>query len=189
MKVFEILSDVEKYRWIHPVDDAVWDMGMMDFAGDKKSNWKPIKCYVDNLKKEVGSFYEFSGRALTFDKYAYEGMCDILEMAGEILPITMEEGDDLYVLNVLDCVNALDKEKSIWHMRGGKRTRLKKYVFQKERVHESSLFKIPENNYGAVLTYTGLKDSDDEFIGRYQRLGLTGLIFEELWSDEDNNNT
>jgi hypothetical protein len=184
MKVFEILSDVEVYRWIHPVDEGIWNTGMLDFSGDKISNWTPIQCYVDNLKKEVGNFYEFSGGALTFDKYTYETMGDIFEMAGEIFPLKMEEGEDLFVLNVLDCVNALDKERSVWHARGGKRTRLKEYVFHKNRMRESSLFKIPENNYGAVLTYSGLKDPEDEFIGRYQSLGLTGLIFEELWSDE-----
>ena len=39
-------------------------------------------------------------------------MVDSLEMDGEILPITFETGEGLYILNVTECVKALDKEKS-----------------------------------------------------------------------------
>ncbi|MDB4106783.1 hypothetical protein OAD08_00165 [bacterium] len=45
-------------------------------------------------------------------------MVDSLEMAGEILPITLETGEGLYILNVTECVNALDKEKSEYSVIG-----------------------------------------------------------------------
>lgn len=47
----------------------------------------------------------------------------------------------------------------------------------------SPLFKIPETCNYEVLTCEGLKDPNDEFKGRIEQLGLTGLIFEQLWSD------
>ena len=194
MKVYEIGVDVEKYRWIMPVQDPVPEWRWF-FRCEPKPQWtSPLLCHVYDLRKEAGNFYEFATDALTFDETALEGMRDIFEMAGEILPIELEEeyvegayrpGGRLYVLNVLECVNALDKEKSEWR-RGpaGEKISLKNYAFHRNRMPESSLFKVPEDNYSSVLTYVGLKDPEDEFIGRYQALGLTGLIFEELWSDE-----
>ena len=194
MKIYRIRVDVEKYRWILWTDDPVpaWQMF---FQCEPKPQWTtPIRCYVDDLRQESGNFYQFASDALTFDDTALEGMRDIFEMAGEILPIELEEeyvqgayrpGGRLYALNVLECVNALDKEKSEWYLgSAGQKISLRKYAFHRNRMPESSLFKVPEDNYSSVLTYVGLKDPEDEFIGRYQALGLTGLIFEELWSDE-----
>jgi len=189
MKIFRLRVNVEEYRWIHPVGgDSVWKTGLLDFMGDKKENWKPLQCYVGNLKQKTGNFYEFASGSLVFDKAVYEGMGDILEMGGEILPLEMEEGGQLYLLNVLECINALDKGKSEWKRTPeGQKMYLTKYAFHSNRILESSLFKIPEGNYSSVLTYSGVKDTADEFKGRYEQLGLTGLIFEELWSDDVKN--
>jgi len=105
----------------------------------------------------------------------------VLEIAGEILPLNMENGEKLYVLNVLECVNLLNSNKTIWHIYdSGEKGHILQYSFY-DSVSESSLFKIPETSKVEILTYSGIKDDTDEFYTLYKKMGFTGLIFRELY--------
>ena len=73
--------------------------------------------------------------------------------------------------------------ESEWHYyEDGTRTnRIKKYSFYEDRRTESSLFKIPETCKVEVLTYSGVKDELEEFIGVYNESKFDGLIFEKIY--------
>ncbi len=99
-----------------------------------------------------------------------------------LLPLPFK--DKLYhVLNVTECVNVLDDHKTEWLYENGIGP-IKKYAFHAGRLTEAPLFKIPETCRSEILTLEGIKDPEDEFKGRVERLGLKGLIFEEIWSNE-----
>ena len=89
----------------------------------------------------------------------------------------------LFLLNVTECINALDSEASSWSTSPttGRRLRLTTYIFRPDLLPESSLFKIPETSRGELLTHSGLEDPADEFVSRYERAGLTGLEFDEVF--------
>ena len=50
-------------------------------------------------------------------------------------------------------------------------------------MNESSIFKIPEVSKTHIFTFSGVKDEEDEFYGLYHKHKLTGLVFEEVYSD------
>ncbi len=104
-------------------------------------------------------------------------------MAGEILPLPFN-GHEYGILNITDCVNCLDDVRSEWVLGKdtGKRIRIERYVFFPDRFSESTLFKIPETRRGQLLTVEGVADPEQEFKPTVEKLGLTGLKFEPLWS-------
>jgi hypothetical protein len=108
------------------------------------------------------------------------------EMAGELLPLPCD-GVELTVLNVLECINCLDHERSTWlTTKDGQRIypdpfKKGSYVFHAERLPESSLFKIPELRQGRVLCRERDGDPELEFKAAVELHGLVGLKFQLLW--------
>jgi hypothetical protein len=103
-------------------------------------------------------------------------------MSGELLPLP-HKAEMLHVLNATECVNALDEDTTEWiyGKTTGTRIGIRRYSFYANRLLEGPLFKIPETSATDILTIEGMKDPDDEFKGRVEQLGLTGLRFEEIW--------
>ena len=180
--IYKIRADVNRYQWLMPEnEDGILELLTFDCV-TKKEHWK-TDMYIHNPKKECGNFFSLGGiGALAFDEIVLDKMLTIFEMAGEILPIRAD-GKNLYALNVMECTNALDQKNSKWeYFADGTKGRIISYSFHKNRFIESSLFKIPETSKADVLTYSGLKDKDDEFYSLYLKYGFTGLIFEELFT-------
>ncbi|MDB4262511.1 hypothetical protein N9849_00755 [bacterium] len=82
--------------------------------------WNSPDFYIHNPILEKGDFFHVGAGCIAFGEKVWncDRMVDSLEMAGEILPITLETGEGLYILNVTECVNALDKEKSEYSVIG-----------------------------------------------------------------------
>jgi hypothetical protein len=85
-------------------------------------------------------------------------------------------------MHLLECVDCVDEEKTKWatHTRV-KMSQIEEYHFNPSRISGSTLFKLPK--LVIPLTVTGLVDAQYEFRSIVEREGLTGLKFEELWSD------
>lgn len=180
--VFRISVDVNAFQWLIPADDRVWIDGKLDFDCQALgASWRPLEFYVHNPKRARGNFLNIGPGLFALDQTAREALLDLLEMCGELLPATIEGQDErVDILNVLECVNALDRKKSRIEPTG----LVSKYVFHVDRLSESSIFKIPQSSRAEILTYTGIKNPVDEFRFRYAESGLTGLKFDLLWSDQ-----
>jgi hypothetical protein len=185
MKIFRVSADVERFQTIMPEDDLLWESDVLRFDGKKKGNsWKAPSFFIFNPIKEYGNFFYLSTDVLVFDEKALDILGDLFEMAGEILEFELS-GQPLFLLNVTECCNSLDHEKTTWSLdpQSGKRIRIKEYAFHADRFCESSIFKIPETRQAEVLTYSEVKDTADEFISRYQESSLTGLEFSLIFED------
>jgi hypothetical protein len=185
MKIYRVRPDVNRFQYFMLEDQALALSDMMTFDGTpgKAPAWVAPSVYIYEPKLKKGHFLALWGTdALVIDETALEQLGDLLEMSGELLPLPYK--DQLYhVLNVTECVNILDEQKTQWLYEKGSMP-IKTYAFHANRITETPLFKIPETCKSEILTYEGLKDPDDEFKGRVERLGLKGLVFEELWSDQ-----
>lgn len=184
MKVYRVRPDVNKFQHFMLEDPNIGLSEMMIFDGTlKNEKWKSPAVYITNPKQKTGHFpVLWSTATLVVDGTAFEQLQDLLEMSGELLPLPYK-GSMYHVLNVTECFNVLDENKTQWLYEQASGP-IKKYSFHASRFSESPLFKIPETCKSEILTIEGLKDPDDEFKGRVERLGLKGLVFEELWSDE-----
>lgn len=186
MRVFSIATDIDKYQVILPVSytDAVHDM--IDFNGLPKIGiWEPLIFYIDNpLDKQSDFFSLTNSSAFACTKKAADKFMRFWEMSAELLPIFLEDGTELFIVNIIDCVNALDSKDTVYdyYEDGTRSNRILNYAFHKNRFHESSIFKIPETANIQILTYAGLKSPEDEFFFAYKESGLTGLIFYPLFN-------
>lgn len=188
MKVFSIEPDVEEFQIILPDSNSDEVLDMLEFDGlPKKEGWKPIKFYVDNPLKRQGDFFSFiNPSAFACSQKAIDKLGRFWNLSSELLPIYLEDNTPLYIVNVIDCVNALDHEniRYDYYNDGTRSNRILKYAFHPRRFHESTIFKIPEKADTLILTYEGIRAPGDEFITCYKQSELSGLRFELLYSDE-----
>ncbi len=138
-------------------------------------------------KLRHGNFYNFGGGFLTADGRATEALRTHFEMAGELLPLPYK-GEIFTVLNVTECIDCLDHERTTWNVvrRNDKEIPvcIDRYVFREDRLSESPLIKIPEENVSSIFLVEGHMDPDEEFREIVNRQGLEGLKFEEVWSSQ-----
>jgi hypothetical protein len=187
MKIYSISVNANTYQWLIPEIDKEQLLDIITFdCYSKISQWPNVNWYTYNPKNKIGNFFTIGNSgAFAFDRKVYESeLRTLLEMAGEILPI-MVGGQELFILNVLECPNTLDERTSMFHYYpSGNRGKLLQYVFYDDRLTESSLFKIPQTSRSQILTYTGVKNASDEFYSVYHSLKLTGLVFEEIYTSQ-----
>jgi hypothetical protein len=187
MEIFRIRLNSNKFQSFLPKDANVWQTDTLKLnCVSKLSTWRSPEVYIHNPKLEKGNFSHLCSGGFVVDALTAKEFRTIFEIAGELLPLTHEEFP-FYLVNILECVNCLDTEKTEWvtGKTTGAKIRIKNYQFDKNKLSESTLFKIPETSAAEILCVTGLKDSEDEFKTQVEKAGLKGLIFERLWFDTD----
>lgn len=187
MMVYEIIPDINRYQsflFDYPDDHPFWksDAGVFDCV-PKGSSWSP-SVYIEHPKLKRGNIFAL-GLTLVFDAHATDTLRTLLEMSGELLSLTYK-GEKFTVLNVTECVDALDDAKTKWvyGKSTGAKIKIEQYAFHRHRLPEVPLFKIPETSKSHILTIEGMKEPQDEFKPSIERLGLTGLTFKKIWSSE-----
>ena|SRR5579871_1393525 len=183
MKVYKIRADVGNYQSLLLSDDALAATDAVIFDGmPKASTWKPIELYCLYPKLKQGDFYGFVSGTLVIPPATLDKTRMFFEMAGELLPVIYNQ-ETWYLINILECINALDQDRSEWLLtEDGRKVSLRKYAFHQNRFVVSSLFKVPETCRAHILTYERSKDPDEEFKAFVESEGLTGLVFEEVWN-------
>lgn len=185
MKVYKIWKDTNGCQEVRSekTQDKI-PLSRQLMSGNPLSDWDPPVCYIHDLRVKAANFYNF-GSSLLFDEYTKENLQDILEKAGQVLPLEVEGAGTLYLLHVLENIDAYDKVKSDeLNAREQTKPGFKKLVFDPAKFTESSIFKLSHFPFSAVFTYQGRLASHDEFMGRYTELGLSGLHFLHEWTDE-----
>lgn len=182
MKVYRINNDVNHYQYFLPEHkaNALRLVLNCELLAD---SWMPHEVYIYEPKLKAGDLFNFSTGTLIFSPSATEKLQTFLEMAGELLPLPYK--DEVYtVLNVTECINCLDPEKSKWLISqetGEWFGTIVKYVFHPNRFSESCIFKIPETS----IVETLIVDFEDGegFIDALKEHDIKGYLLTLLWSD------
>jgi hypothetical protein len=184
MRIFQIRNNLKISQIVQPVDHTKITADFITFDCEPRSeNWnEDLPYYVYNPKNKAQNFYHMGSSALIFDEKVLDVCQTVFEMAGEILPIQVERGPKLFLLNILECMNGLDYDKTEWdYYPDGGKGRILKYAFHKERImNEATLFKIPETIRVDIFCFADVKDNEDEFYHLYHENSFTGLIFNEI---------
>jgi hypothetical protein len=185
MNVLRIEVDVNEYQSVYLSDADAWSLDQMTFdCSPRLDGWDAPEVYVLHPKKKRGDFFGFGEGigTIVITESTRDKLADLLEMSAECLPLRCGN-ETLYVVNVIECVNALDESRSKRDVYpDGSPARILEFAFHSRRFTETPLFKIPETCKIHILTIEGMKDQDDEFKGRVESLGLQGLEFDLLWS-------
>ena len=183
MKIYQIKTDSNNVQLVQPTDQNLDTLNLLNFDCEpRKVGWNELEVYVYNPKIKPKNFFSMPSGILVFDEKTLDICQTVFEIAGEILPLQVERGQKLYVLNILQCMNGLDYDRTKWdyYPRTGKKGRILEYKFHEWRImNESTLFKIPESSVN-IFCFTDDRNEDDQFYYLYHKHQLTGLIFEEI---------
>jgi hypothetical protein len=201
MKVYEISTLAKPPKSKFPyysllvADDGVWKDIWRSFGGEPfmgapcEGKWKMPTFYIEKPLIPKPNFFNIgASSAFVCDEKARELAAEPLELSGEFLPIKVENDKRSYwIYNVTNSINVVDVKKSKWRKLGpGPNDRMmERPAFFGSRFGEESIFKIPEGR-GAIMycvEFTGDPD-DGEFKAVVENQSLTGLVFEEIWTDE-----
>lgn len=185
MKVYQI-DGFANNQWLMPIQYNGDLSDLMSFDCSLKSHQFQDSIWdVDSSLKPRGNFFTLGiGGAFAFDQEVFDNkrLRFLFELSGEIIPVK-GINTKYYILNVLNHFNSLDPFKTEWYYYDdGEKDRIKKYVFDRKRMIESPVFKIPETYKIECLTTTGIKGPEDELKTVYEKSGLKGLEFIELFS-------
>jgi hypothetical protein len=181
MKTYRIDDDANNMQSIQPTKEK--DSAFYRFdCTERASTWEETEVYIYNPLQDPKDFFGMTPGVLIFNEMVLDICRNVFEKAGELLPLRVERGGPkLYILNILDCRNVLDYDRTIWdYYSDGKKGRILNFAFHKDRLrNESTLFKIPESSVG-IFCYTDDRNEDDQFYHLYHKHELTGLTFEEI---------
>ena len=94
---------------------------------------------------------------------------------GEILPLRCEE--PVWLFNATTIIDALDEERStIARFDDGGLLAIERHVFRRDMIGDIEVFKLPGRASSIYLRETVVR--------RVGELGLSGLAFDMVWSDE-----
>lgn len=162
-----------------PVLDSDFDAFDAFKQGPLIDTWKPIPFRLsreDSAKLVRSDFPCMTSDVLIMKSTAAQFVRSLGQPGLEILPLECDECD-LWALNVLNVLEAVDMDKSevVRFPSTGRLMTIARHVFHPEVVEGVPLFKIRALRRGPI--YYG-----DSFVEQYRASGLTGLEFEPIWS-------
>jgi hypothetical protein len=189
MKVYEIKPDLKKH-WLVPTNTEEFYREYRFNLERVEGTWNytcPKTFYIkDPLRSENGDFLHLAASALVCRKTAESALGEIMHLCGEMLPGILDDTDEeIVILNPLLCYNCFDKKNSVYFAAGGEFiSEVTKHVLFAERIGSSTLFRIA--HLGGLYCLAG-RDAEEDveaFYPVYQKMGFTGLVFEEVWDSE-----
>jgi hypothetical protein len=187
MTVYELRFDVNHFKSLLVDEKNTWKIPAFEFDGKPKlSAWKPPKMYCDRPNLKTPDFWSpATSAAIAAGSKALPFVQTMFEMAGELLPLPYENGEEtLTLLHILEYLNCLDHDKCEWRTTAAeKRLYPTRYVFHPNRFGESTLFRIPENR-ALAFCYERESDPETEFKAAVEHAKLTGLEFVAIWTDK-----
>lgn len=186
MKVYIIKPDTS-FRLLNPDEDVYyseyWEFKCEELAGKLPKFKAEFDTKSDNPIPDIACL---GMTTFAFRKDVATELVDILEESGELLPFYV--GDDLwYCFNVTKSIDALDEDKTTFKdFEGANKMFPANYVFKDKLLLESTLFKIPTDNFTDIFC-VDRRDTDEQVMENFfcavSYHGFTGIKFEEVYSN------
>jgi hypothetical protein len=180
MKVYKPVGS-EGYELCHPENKGGFEQISTLINGEKRGeSWVPIRMRIINFDEGVvlrpsDSPWLGASYALIFRKKAIDALRPLLEVDGELLPLSCP-GHDLWIYNTFRVLDALDEDAStVMRLKSGKPFMIQEHVFRPEIVKNVPIFKI--SLLSPSPTYV-----NESFLERWRSSGLHGLDFTGVWS-------
>ncbi|MGG7178519.1 imm11 family protein [Clostridium paraputrificum] len=185
MKIWNMRCDCDKYTGYFIKDENIKEsIDESINRGIAIDDWEPIKIRkekeinhtgnISHLWSIVGCFIADEKAKVSLEKY-FPGKIQFLKVIND------EDGEELYLSNILECIEGIDYEKSVLRVYLNKFIAgVDKYVFTDD-VLNNPIFKLKLNN----IIMPGGTYVNDDFKNRINDLNLTGLTFEELYDRDE----
>lgn len=142
-----------------------------------KETWSPVAVYrtkADSRSLNLpADFPYFLSEALVLKSKALHAMREIIEQDCEILPLSVEDGEPMWVLNVLRFVEPdYDRSQTIFFKGTRVPMMIDRYVFRKEELQGINVFRAEKRSGRTIVS--------EAFYKQYTAAKLTGLLFTEV---------
>lgn len=179
MVIFQpiVADDYEWINCVRPEDD--YEIFAAFDGSPRAAEWEPVMVRRVRADKRHGfkpSDFPWNGsHALIMRKKAVDALRDLLESAGEILPLSTEDDTELFVLNVTRVLDAIDEGGSQIQRfpDSGRIMRIESIAFKESVVKGVDLFRLPHR---MSATY-----ASERFVIAVEKAGLVGLEFDKVW--------
>lgn len=171
--------DYQGITIIDPEDDK--QLNEVIYSNGKQSfnkTWRPIEVIPYDEHLPTCDFPHLIGGFLVFSQKAKEAMYELVAPYGEFLLMKHESGEELFLFNILNYIEALDLQKSkvSRYESSGRIRDIHQYSFVPEKVNGQIIFKMPFKTVRIYVT--------DTFVQKIREHELTGLEFKHIWSSD-----
>lgn len=179
MKLYQLWSD-HTYRAFETKEKDGYKT--FSFRGEPVSNWTDATLYPSmhrtEIGKEIGDVLPVEVSAVVVNAHCFQIIKERIQDAVQVLN-ARSETQPLFVLNVTDIRDCLDREKSKVKLfsSSGRIMRIEEYVFRREMLGNAFIFKIPEE----VHTHPYVTEDFKELM---EQNGIKGFKFVLVWQDE-----
>ena len=172
---------LEGFEWVtlQDPDPDGWER-LFAFGGPVGSAWATpqvsfIRQDEDGRPRQYSDCPWCLHTVLIVRERALTALRPLLERYGEILPLHCPE--PVWLFNATTILDALDEERSaIARFDDGALMAIEQHVFRPEIIGENEVFKLPGRASSIYLCETAVR--------RIEELGLRGLAFDTVWTDE-----
>tara|TARA_R110002072_G_scaffold271474_2_gene431487 strand:- start:21133 stop:21699 length:567 start_codon:yes stop_codon:yes gene_type:complete len=186
MKIYAVKPD-SSFRLMFP-EDSVYDSDDWEFKCESLAGKLPLHFdayFSDSNDKPIPDIAWIGMNTFAFRDDVAAELLDILEEAGELLPFKIG-GQQWYCLNVLNkSDDVIDYEKSKYEIEDGEvRFGLKTPAFKLDRLPQSPLFKIKDDNYTTIYCADKRETEEDVMNNFFCAIAgheYTGIKFEEVF--------
>ena len=180
-RVYEVIPAEGEFEWASLIGMDYDDyLSMFEDGHPLSKNWTPLKFErghpTNDRKKPLRSDFPWSmGHPLVIREKAVTLLGPILERYAEVLPLEDTKGEAIFAINVLNVIDALDREDSkiVYFLGSNRILDVEKYVFKKALVEGVDLFRLPGRSVGTLVS--------QNFVDAVRNAGLVGIDFKLLW--------
>lgn len=172
MKVYRYTADADSFA---SLDERAKDRPVLDAIVGQPlaAKWTPLKLKWDDGVERRGDFPSLRDTVPTLSQKAWDLLAPILGTSVEALPATGNDGERLYLLNVLDARKCLDLERSKVEYDDGHILFIDKYRFIEGSLDGAMIFRLAEEpGFEILLT--------EQFKAKIKELRLVGLLWDRV---------
>lgn len=183
MKIY-VLNVVDGQEWVLPRQADAYE-SFAALGGQSQTGWHAprmefLREHEDGTPRHHSDFPWLGEHVLVVRPKALKLLRPTLEPYGEFLPLRSDEPISLF--NVTNVVDALDEERSrIVRFDGGGIMIIESLVLRPDAIGDAEIFKLPERADGVRVSSIYLRET---IVRRIGELGLKGIAFDMVWSDE-----
>lgn len=203
---YEVDTDVELYQYFL-LDEGEQPKELVSDGRPWKDIWQPPTVFSFQPRLREGDFWNFglgafgTSFAVRPESFERTGVAYYLEGAGELLPLPYQ-GREFKVLNITECIDALDRERTVWYdyqdldpaEAGELADEAAQALAEAEPVVDKpafrldrlgwQLYKLPETAITKIYYWEHSGMAEEQFRLFCEREGLKGLIFTPIYSTE-----
>ncbi len=130
--------------------------------------WKPV-IFMKKRQRKYTDFTVIGGAGIAMSQKAVEALKPLIQQSVEILPLKTMAREPFFFVNVLESLDALDEEKSVFRYSSVSKTKIgiEKFAFDPKKINGKHIFKIKGFWYNTFLS--------DEFRQVCKKHNLEGL--------------